>query len=81
MDSNALKDMLNANCSQLFVILAFDGNINLDVKPILYEELNSILDAINAAVTIDGTNFEGFRKRTFKLNNKIEDLKKSHASE
>jgi hypothetical protein len=74
MASNTLKDMLKTNCSKLLVILAFDGNINPGVKSSLYKELNSILDAIDAAVTIDGTNFNVLRERTFKLKSRIDEL-------
>jgi hypothetical protein len=73
--NNELKNMLKANCSQLLGILALDGNINLYVKFSLYEELNSISVAIDAAVTIDGTNFNALRERTRKLYSKINELK------
>jgi len=79
--TNPLKDILHANCTILLKILAFDGDIDPEVKFSLYEDLKSILDAINGADTIDGTNFQGFRERTIKLKNKIDDLKSSHASE
>ena len=81
MASNALKDMLHANCTILLEILAFDGDIDPEVKFSLYDELKSILDAINGADTIDGTNFQGLRERTIKLKTKIDELKSSHASE
>lgn len=79
--SNPLKDMLYANCTILLKILAFDGDIEPEVKFSLYEELKSILDAINGADTIDGTNFQGFRERTIKLKTKIDELKSSDVSE
>ena len=79
--SNPLKDMLHANCTILLEILAFDGDIESEVKFSLYEELKSILDAINGADTIGRTNFQGFRERTINLKTKIDDLKSSHASE
>ena len=79
--NNPLKNMLLANCDMLFAILVFDGDIEQEVKFILYNDLKSISDAINGADTIDGTNFQGFRERTLKLRININNLKSSHASE
>ena len=81
MASNVLEELLKKNCEVLLKKLAFDGDIDPEVKFSLYEELKSILDAINGTATIDGTNFQGFRERTINLNTKIDNLKSSHASE
>ncbi len=79
--NNKLKYMLHGNCNDILYILAFDGDIDPEVKFSLYEELKSILDAINGAPTIDGTNFKGFRERTIELKTKIDNLKSSRESE
>jgi hypothetical protein len=73
--TNPLKDMLHANCERLLEKLAFDVNIDIEVKSSLYDKLNLILDEINGAVRIDGTNFQGFRERTIELNTEIDNLK------
>jgi hypothetical protein len=75
MASNVLGNMLNANCGQLLTILAFDGDINPEIKPSLYMELESILDAIDDAGTIDATNFNTLRERTLNLKRRIDELK------